>query len=379
MRTLIKNCHLISPDTEIKNASILLNEDKIEKIFTSEPQLSGVDEVIDAEGDYAFPGFIDIHTHGGGGCDSTDGTLEAIETLAQLKVKEGVTTFCPTTLTLPEDRLNKAMETVAKYQEKSIFAKVAGVHLEGPFINCNCAGAQNPDYVRDPDVEEIKRLHNIAKVALVTFAPEAAGGIKFTAKLREMGIVPSCAHSAAKFADFADAKKAGLRNLSHFCNQMTPLHHRDIGLVGAGLLDDDVFCEIICDKIHLSPEMIKLIFKCKPSDKIILITDSVCATWLDDGDYNLGGLDIYVKDGAARLKSNDALAGSTGKYNIMLKNVFEITSRPLTELVKATSYNQAVSLGLTNVGKLEQGHLADIAILNKDFSVKKVFVNGREL
>lgn len=155
-----------------------------------------------------------------------------------------------------------------------------------------------------------------------------------------MGIVPSCVHSAAKYGEFKRCYLEGMRNLSHFCNQMTPLHHRDIGLVGAGLLEDDVFLEFICDKLHICPDMIALVFKIKGPDRIQLISDAMRASGMPDGEYTLGGLPVIAKDGAARLKEGGALAGSVLQLNVALKNVAEITKLPLAELVKSTSYAQ---------------------------------------
>jgi N-acetylglucosamine-6-phosphate deacetylase len=179
-------------------------------------------------------------------------------------------------------------------------------------------------------------------------------------------------------AQFAQAREAGLRRLTHFCNQMTKLHHREIGLVGAGLFYDDVSCEMICDKIHLAPDMIRLAFKVKPIDRILLISDAMEATGLEDGDYQIGGLAVVVKDGAARLKSTNALAGSTLKINIALKNIVEVTGLPLEQCVKTTSWNQARNLGLSNLGRLEPGYIADITVLDDDFNVKAVFIDGRK-
>ena len=170
--------------------------------------------------------------------------------------------------------------------------------------------------------------------------------------------------------------RLGLDRLTHFCNQMTVLHHREIGLVGAGLMEDGVAIEMICDKIHLCPDMIRLAFKSKPIEKILLITDAMEATGLPDGDYQLGGLAVKVSDGAARLASNGALAGSTLQFNTAFKNVAEVTGLPLTELVKATSWNQALDLGLKRLGKLEAGFVADIAVLDDQFKVAAVFVDG---
>jgi len=377
MKTLIKNCHLISPDTELENASILIDGKFIAGVYADGETLPSADNTVDAKGKMAVPGFIDVHCHGRSGFDFTDGKQEGMDAIGIDKLKEGVTTLLPTTLTLPEEQLKPAMKTAAEYVKRGVKgARIAGVHLEGPYINSKCCGAQNPAFVRSPDIDEVKRLDAISKVAKVSFAIEVEGGSAFVRDLLAAGITPSCVHSSAAYADFKKANALGLKNLSHFCNQMTPLHHRDIGLVGAGLLHDEVFIELICDKVHISPDMIKLIFKIKGPEKVLLITDAMRAAGLKDGDYNLGGLPVVVKDGAARLASNGALAGSTLLFYQGLKNIHEITGMPLKELIKTTSWNQARSLGLEKLGKIEPGFYADILILKNDFSPEKVFVDG---
>lgn len=232
----------------------------------------------------AVPGFIDTHAHGAMGSDVMDGTDEAIEAIATAKIREGVTTFLPTTLTASGESLEKALESVSRYQKsKQQTARAPGVHLEGPFINPKFAGAQNPDFVRSPDIDEVLRLDRIAKVKLVSYAVEMDKAGDFASKLLEHGIVPSCAHSGVSHEQFIRARGKGLKHLTHFCNQMSPLHHREIGLVGSGLMDDDVTVEAICDKVRLCPDMVKLIFKVKPIDRIALITDSMLASGLPDG------------------------------------------------------------------------------------------------
>ncbi len=375
--SLIKGCRLVSPGRDMQEAFIEMENGVITKIHEScPPQLPPAEDVFDARGLTAMPGFIDIHVHGGAGYDVTDGTVEAIERIGEAKLAQGVTTFYPTTLTLEEEKLSKAAEAVAVYMRDKPHARAGGLHLEGPFINPACAGAQNPEHIRPPDMDEVLRLNAIAPVAIVSFAIEAEGGIDFTKELRNAGIVPSCGHSSAAFSAFRDAKKAGLKHLTHFCNQLSPLDHREIGLVGAGLLDEDVLVEMICDKVHLCPDMIALAFKTISADRILLVTDAMCATGLGDGMYELGGLDVKVEAGCARLVSNGLLAGSTLTFNNALKNVYEVTALPLMELVKTTSWNQARSLGLEHTGKLEQGYRADITILDSRFDVKAVFVDG---
>lgn len=378
MRTLLKNCHLISPDYDVLDAALLVDGDKIAKIYVDDDALPAADRTIDAGGRMVVPGFIDVHCHGKSGYDFCDASDEGMAAIAFSKLKEGVTTLLPTTLTLGEEQLAASLRTAANYVKSGKpGCKVPGVHLEGPFINAKCLGAQNPDFVRKPDIEEVKRLNAIFPVLKVSYAIESEGGPQFAADLTAAGITPSCVHSAATFAQFMEGNQRGLRNLSHFCNQMTPLHHRDIGLVGAGFMCEDVFIEFICDKLHICPDMIRFVFSFKSVDRIQLISDAMRAAGMPNGEYTLGGLPVIVSDGAARLKSNGALAGSTLLICNALRNVYEETGLELKELIKTTSYNQAQALGLEKLGKLEPGYFADILILDDDFQPEVVMVNGK--
>lgn len=339
---------------------------------------SAVDVTIDVEGKMLMPGFIDIHSHGAGGHDTCDADLEGLKTIAECKLKEGVTTWLPTTLTLAPKVLEDVCKTVAEYQKTQEFAQTPGVHLEGPFINPKQCGAQNPAFVRQADIEEVKRLHAIAPVLLISLAPEMPGAIDFIAAATAMGIRCSAGHSGAKHVDFLKAKAAGLVHLTHFCNQMSPMHHREIGLVGSGFLDQDVKIEIICDTIHLCGDMLKTVFNNKNIEQMMMITDSLACSWMPDGPGSLGGLPIIVKDGVARLQESGNLAGSTLKYAYGLRNIYQLTGKPLSELVKATSWNQACSLGLKGLGKIAPSFRADLVVLNDDFSTNRVIIKGEE-
>lgn len=380
-KLVIENAHVVSPGLDLAGATVVVEEGTIKAVLPPGSPMPQDGERHDAGGAYVVPGFIDIHTHGAAGKDVTDPDEDAVETVARAKLQEGCTSFAPTTLTLDEPTLRTSVEHVAAYKaagEK--YSKAVGVHLEGPFINPACLGAQNPAFVRKPDIAEVLRHQSVAKITQVTFAAEMEGGVAFTRACLENGIVPSCGHSKAGYAEFAAAYAAGLRHLTHFCNQMTPLHHRNIGLVGAGFLHGDVRTEVICDKIHLCPEMIRLVFALRPRESIVMITDSMRASHLPDGPSSLGGLDVIVKDGQARLASNGALAGSVLRMNIALRNVHEVTGLPLSEIIQCTSWNQAVELGLGDtLGKVAPGYAADLAVLDPEtFAVRDVFVNGRK-
>ena len=370
----IRNVQIVTPGEEIRSGAIQFSEDGT---IAAVGELDGSGDVLwDGEGElFAFPGFIDIHTHGAAGRDTSHATHEAIETIAEAKLKEGVTTFLPTTWTASREHLRDMAKAAAAYRENQRFARAPFLHIEGPYLNPAQAGAQNPSHMRPPDIEEIRAIDEICPVKLVSLAVELDGGLEFISEMRRRGIVTSAAHSDANYSEFRAARRAGLGHLTHFCNQMSGLHHRDVGLVGAGLLDDEVRIELICDTIHLCEDMLELVFRHRSSDQLMLITDSIAASHFGDGEYELGETRIIVKDGAARIPEGN-LAGSTLKFNDALKNVAGITGLPLEELARTTGFNQARSLGFTDRGEIRNGLLGDVVLLDQDFEVEAVFLGG---
>ena len=379
MKTLIVNAHVISPDVDLKKATILVEKGKIVSVGTGEVSFVGVDTVVDVKGKYVVPGFIDVHLHGANGFDVCDGTPAAIEAIAAAKLAEGCTSFLPTTLTVANATLKKAAKAVAAYRADEKYAKVIGLHLEGPFINPSCCGAQNPAFVRKPSLKEVLGIDAVTPVKLVSYAPEMPGGDAFAADCRAHGIVPSCGHTGATLAQFMPAYAKGLRHLTHFCNQMTKLHHREIGMVGAGFLIDDLNTEVICDRIHLCDDMLRLVFRKRDLAHIQMITDSLRCSHMPDGyAFEMGGLKVELKDGEARLVEGGNLAGSTLWLNKGLKNLKDVTGLPLKDLIRTTSWNQAIELGYGDtLGKVQKGYTADLVVINKkNWKPVAVFVDG---
>ena len=381
MKTLISNAHVISPDVDLKKASVVIEKGKIRLVTTAVVPKKDFDTVVDARGKYLVPGFIDMHLHGACGYDVCDATPEAIETIASAKLAEGCTSFLPTTLTVGTKTLKAAAKAVAAYRREERFAKVLGIHLEGPFINPACCGAQNPVFVRKPNIKEVLAISAISPVKMVSFAPEMKGGTAFAAACLGNGIVPSCGHTGSTLEQFLPAYVAGLRHMTHFCNQMTKLHHREIGMVGAGFLLDELNTEVICDRIHLCDDMLRLVFWKRDLAHVQMITDSLRCSHCPDGyEFEMGGLKVALKNGEARLVEGGNLAGSTLWLNKGLKNLVDVTGLPLKDLIRVTSWNQAIELGLgKSLGKVEKGYVADLAILDpKTFDVCAVFVDGEQ-
>ena len=367
-KTIIKNAHVVSPGIDIEGATVVIEGKTIKSVGKKDVAAKAGDTVLDVQGNYVMPGFIDVHTHGANTFDFCDADEKAIFEVAKGKLAEGVTTFLPTTLTVSTAELKTAAKNAAKYAEAGMpYAKAPAIHLEGPFINVKCCGAQNPEYVRKPDLKEVKEIAKIYPVKQISYAVETEGGAKFAKDCLKLGIVPSCGHTGAKLADLMPAYKNGLRHMTHFCNQMTPLHHREIGMVGAGFLIEDLNTEVICDKIHLCPDMLKLIFTRRSLAHIQMITDSLRCSHCKDGyAFQMGGLDVKLENGEARLVKGGNLAGSTLWMGNGLKNVHEVTGIPLKDLVRTTSWNQAIELGWGDtLGKIEKGYTADIAVLHK--------------
>ena len=259
---LLEHAHVISPDIDLPEASVRVRDGRIAAVGRDLVPEPG-EETVALHGQYLAPGFIDIHTHGRSGCDFCDLTDAAFDVMGRDRLADGVTGFLATGLTRPESDLAEMCRCVERYKAKGAGATCLGVHLEGPFFNSAMAGAQNPAYLKDPDIGFVERLHAISPVRKVSFAPELPGAEEFVRGLVRLGIVASGGHSAADYDTFERARAAGMTHLTHFCNAMMPIHHLRPSMVTGGLLADDVYVEMICDGVHLSDPMIRLIAKAK--------------------------------------------------------------------------------------------------------------------
>lgn len=326
---------------------------------------------------YIMPGFVDIHTHGAVGYDVMDAKPEGIVKIAEFLVTHGVTSFLPTTTTLDIDTTLKAISSVeiAKTLNKD-GAKIIGIHLEGPFINPKHKGAQNESFIIEPTREVLDKLTTSSLVRLITIAPELSGAIDAIRFLTERGIYVSLGHSDATYEDTIKAVMAGASQVTHLFNGMRSFHHREPGIIGASLSEDSIKCQIIADGIHLHFSSIRLVYKAKGYNNIILISDSMSATGLADGDYKLGGLKVTVKGGSPRL-ADGRLAGSTLTLDVALKNMVTKGLIPLPFVSEMASRVPAESIGETTIGSFSYGKKADIVVLDKSFKVVRTYVDGR--
>ncbi|MBO8162007.1 MAG: N-acetylglucosamine-6-phosphate deacetylase, partial [Thermosipho sp. (in: Bacteria)] len=338
---------------------------------------------IDYEGEYVVPGFIDIHCHGGNGYDTMDSTEATLKEISIFKGKNGCTGFLPTTVTSSINDKLRAIEKIKKYkkQHPNEGAEILGIHLEGPFINPKQKGAQREDLIIPISLGVMENFINESGglIKIVTYAPELDKNFKFTSFLKLNNIIPSVGHSFAEYETIIDAIKCGLRSASHTFNQMKGIHHRQPGTVGAVLTEEGLFAEIIADCVHVHPATIKLLVKAKGTNRVILVTDAIRAAGLHDGTYDLGGQNVIVKNGEARLETGN-LAGSILTMNKAIKNMVERVGINIQDCIKMASLNPARLLGLDkDRGSLLPGKRADITILDKNFNVIHTIREGRSI
>lgn len=371
----------------IINGNIILKDGIVEDcVLSFDEKICGITtkeliprdaEVIDAKGGYVAPGLIDIHIHGYLGEDTSDGSADGIRKMANGIMKNGVTSWCPTTMTVSMEEINNALNTVRLLKPESKDwngAEIIGVNLEGPFINPKKKGAQAGIHIKPLDPQFI--IDNSDIISLATVAPEIEGACEGIKIIREnCNVKVSIGHTDATFEEALDGINAGATHITHLFNAQTPLHHRNPGVVGAALLSD-VSTELICDTFHVHKGLFELIAKIK-RDNLVLITDCTRAGGMPDGEYTLGGQKIIV-NGIECLLEDGTIAGSVLKLNNAVKNVFNNTDMPLWSVVAAATINPAKAIGIDDrKGSLDPGKDADIIITDTDFNILKTIIGGK--
>lgn len=332
-------------------------------------------ETIDAKGLYVSPGLIDIHVHGSCNCDVMDKSVTSIKTIGNGIKANGVTSFLPTTMTMSKEDIYEALDTIRKsINIKYDGAQILGAHLEGPFINSKYKGAQSDKFIQPPNFPFIEKYVDVIKI--ISYAPEVDNNFSFTKEIKDKtDITLSIAHTNATYEEAKLAIKFGASNITHLFNAMTPLNHRELGVVGAALTSD-VYCEIICDNIHVNPQLYQFVLNNKGKDKVILITDCMRAGCMADGKYDLGGQDVFVKDGAARLSSGN-LAGSVLNLNKAVYNFIKNTDLAINEAINLASLNPAKSINMDKTkGSLDINKDADIALFDDEMNCYMTISNG---
>ncbi len=379
MKILFKNIKLISPDEVLYGYGLVISEGKIARIDLEQNiNTEAISKVIDGQGQYLSPGFIDIHNHGNSGYDFMDASKEAIDNISKYHLKNGVTSFLGTVITQSYDNMLNAAKNIFEYNNNN-YSQLIGIHLEGPFFSAIKKGAQPEEYIKSPDMSFIKSIVNMFgnKLKMVSLAPEKEGALDLISYLKNENITVSMAHSNATYDETIEAINKGATVATHLYNGMRSFTHREPGIVGAALVDDRVFCEIIYDRIHLHDAVTKIAIKMKTKEKIILVSDAMRATGLSNGIYELGGQEVIVKESAARLK-NGSLAGSTLSLRTAVYNMINHLNAPICDAVRMASLTPAEAINIDDKkGSIELGKDADLILFDDEINIKCVLIEGK--
>lgn len=370
MKAII-NARVVGPDSVTENGAVVFDE-HIKEVGRNIH--TGSADVIDAKGNYLMPGFIDIHIHGYMGCDASDGDRGGLLKIAKSLPQNGVTAFCPTTMTVAMDDIQAALDLIGNLKENNDGAKILGANVEGPFINPKKKGAQDDKYIRKPDTDFVMRNKN--NIRLITVAPEEDENLTFTEYIsRNTDITVSVGHTDATYEQTHAAFERGARHVTHLFNAMTPFNHRAVGVIGAALADDNVSCELIADTFHVSPVLFKTVERLK-GGKLVLITDCMRAGGMPDGEYTLGGQPVTVRGIECRLKDG-TIAGSILTLNGAVRNFLNHTDLPIYTVVNMASLNPARVIGEdVRRGSIEIGKYADMVIADNDINIKSTIIHG---
>ena len=373
-----ENARVFGPDFRFHPGGFSVENSRFSRVLVEE---SG--DAIDLGGAIVIPGLIDIHNHGNSGHDFSDGDAAGLRSIARYLAQNGVTSFAPASMSLPEEQLRAAYETAAALAEEQPegLSVLRGIHMEGPFLSEKKRGAQNGDYLVAPNYEMFCRLNQAAKglVKIADVAPELPGALDYIERVSKV-CTASIAHTEANYTEAKAAIVAGARHITHLFNAMPPLLHRAPGVIGAAAESPEVMAELICDGVHVHESAVRAAFAMFGEKRLCLISDALSCCGMPAGEYMLGGQRIVLEGTVARLAdAPDTLAGSANN----LFGIFSIALSfgiPAEAAVRMASYNSACVLGVDHeVGKIDNGMRADFLVLNGDFSLRRVFLAGREV
>jgi N-acetylglucosamine-6-phosphate deacetylase len=386
MTTFVTAARLYTPLEEVENPLLVIEDGEITEISSRSSRVAPANaNVVDFGDAILAPGFLDIHMHGGSGLDVMRASRTELPRLGHFLTEHGVTGYFATTVAAPLDatykaleRLTDAIEAAPDSPDGPIEARPLGIHLEGPFLSHKRRGVHPPEYLLEPTVQIFDKLWQAARghVRMMTIAPEIPGAIEVIAEAARRNVCVSIGHSDAELPVARQAVKAGARHATHTFNAMRPLDHRSPGIIGEVLSDDSITADIIVDGIHVSPEVVKVFLHAKGPERAVLITDAISATGMPDGRYQLGPIEVEVKDG--KCTAGNSLAGSVLTMDRAVRNVTQFSDWTLRQAVRAATWNPANAVGLsTTHGKLAAGGKANFVVLSGSGQVLKTIVDGR--
>jgi len=372
-----KNARIFTPDFTFQTGSFeVTDEGRFGQVLTAAPA-----DAVDLQGATVIPGLVDIHIHGAMGADFSDGDLEGLQTMARYLAKSGITSFAPASMTLPYETLKNAYSAARQLADHPAVgcARIMGIHMEGPYFSHKKKGAQNGDYLKNPDIAGFRQLYDGCKglIRIVDVAPELPDAEAFIREAAKLCTV-SVAHTDSGYEDAKAAFAAGATHLTHLFNAMPGIHHRNPGVIPAAAENDTVRAELICDGLHVHPASVRLAFRLFGPERMVLISDALRCCGMEDGQYELGGQTVTLRDGIAKLPDGTIAGAATNLFQGM-RNAMAF-GIPEGDAVRVATWNPACAIGAQDrIGSIEEGKQADFLVCAPDYSSVQVYMAGKPL